>query len=103
MLFTNQYLATVRDESHQITKRIVSASNLKKAVFRLQKDKLRVISVEPRANPTLEALKQGKLEFGSPASKRDLATFSNNLALMGLVLGKKASVIKPSLTAGSVL
>lgn len=103
MLFTNQYLATVRDESHQITKRLVSASNLKKAVFRLQKDKFRVISVEPRANPTLEALKKGKLEFGSPASKRELATFSNNLALMGLVRGKSAAVISECSSMACVL
>jgi len=93
MLFSNQYLATVRDESHQITKRLVNASNLQSAVVRLQREKFLVISVEQRRNPTLEALKNGKLEFGSPASARELATFSNNLALMGLVLHKFANVV----------
>jgi type II secretory pathway component PulF len=103
MLFTNQYLATVRDESQQITKRLVSASSQQKAVFRLQKEKFRVISVEQRADPMLEALKKGKLEFGKPCSARELATFSNNLALMGLVRGKLAAVITTCSSMACVL
>jgi type II secretory pathway component PulF len=98
MLYLNQYLATVRDESHQITKRLVNATSLKRAVFRLQMEKFRVISVEQRPNPTFEALKQGKLVLGSPASARELATFSMNLALMGLVLQKLANVLTSSIT-----
>ena len=36
-MFSNQYLATVRDESQQITKRIVYASSQSKASAQLQK------------------------------------------------------------------
>ena len=81
-MFSNQYLATVRDESQQITKRIVYASSPAKATSILQKEKYRVLAVEKRANPFWEALRKGKIELGSPATKRELATFSNNLALM---------------------
>jgi len=81
-MFSNQYLATVRDESQQITKRIVYASSQSKAAAQLQKEKYRLISIEMRENPFWAALKKGKIEIGNPASKRELATFSNNLALM---------------------
>ena len=81
-MFGNQYLATVRDESQQVTKKLVSAKNQAKAIAALQKDKYKVLSIEQRKNAFLAALKKGKLEIGNPASKRDLATFSNNLALM---------------------
>ena len=81
-MFTNQYLATVRDESQQLTKRIVYASSQSKAAAQLQKAKYRLISIEMRENPFWVALKKGKIEIGNPASKRELATFSNNLALM---------------------
>jgi type IV pilus assembly protein PilC len=81
-MFSNQYLATVRDESQQITKRIVHASSQSRAAAQLQKEKYRLISIEMRQNPFWEALKKGKIEIGNPASKRELATFSNNLALM---------------------
>ena len=81
-MFPNQYLATVRDESQQVTKRIIYASSQSKAEAILQREKYRLLAIEKRKNPTLEALKRGKLELGSPCSKRDLATFSQNLALM---------------------
>src|ERR1039458_3096958 len=81
-MFSNQYLVTVRDESQQITKRIVYASSQSKAAAQLQKEKYRPISIEMRGNPFWAALKKGKIEIGNPASKRELATFSNNLALM---------------------
>jgi type IV pilus assembly protein PilC len=81
-MFTNQYLATVRDESQQLTKRIVYASSQSKAAAQLQKAKYRLISMEMRESPFWVALKKGKIEIGNPASKRELATFSNNLALM---------------------
>ncbi len=81
-MFANQYLATVRDESQQVTKRIIYASSQSKAEAILQREKYRLLAIEKRKNPTLEALKRGKLELGSPCSKRDLATFSQNLALM---------------------
>ncbi len=81
-MFSNQYLATVRDESQQITKRIVYASSQSKAAAQLQREKYRLISIEMRENPFWAALKKGKIEIGNPASKRELATFSINLALM---------------------
>lgn len=81
-MFNNQYLATVRDESQQLVKRLVQAPNRPKAVEKLQRDRCKVISLELRRDPFWEALKQGRIELGSPAGKRDLATFSNNLALM---------------------
>jgi type IV pilus assembly protein PilC len=81
-MFTNQYLATVRDESQQITKRIVCATSQSKAESLLQKEKYRVLAIEKRKTPVWEALKKGRIEVGNPASKRELATFSNNLALM---------------------
>jgi type IV pilus assembly protein PilC len=81
-MFANQYLATVRDESQQVTKRIVYAGSQSKAEAMLQREKYRVLAIEKRKNPTLEAFKRGKLELGAPCSKRDLATFSQNLALM---------------------
>jgi len=81
MLF-NQYVATVRDESQQIVKKLVRAANTQRAIAQLQKGKYKVISIEARKSPFWEALRRGKIEIGSPASKRDLATFSNNLALM---------------------
>lgn len=83
MFFQNQYFATVRDEGQQITKCLVSAANKERAILQLKKHKYRVVSIEQRPNPIVAGLKQGRLEFGNPASKRDLATFSNNLSLMG--------------------
>ena len=81
-MFSNNYLATVRDQSHQITKRAVSARSQADAIAKLRKDKVTVLSLELKKNQFWTALKAGKLELGSPASKRELATFSNNLALM---------------------
>ncbi len=81
-MFANQYLATVRDESQQITKRIVCATSQSKAESLLQKEKYRVLAIEKRKTPVWEALKKGRIEVGNPASKRELGTFSNNLALM---------------------
>ena len=81
-MFGNQYLATVRDESQQVTKKLVIAKNQAKALALLQKDKYKVIAIEQRKSPFFVALKQGRLELGKPASSRELATFSNNLALM---------------------
>jgi len=88
MIFGIEFLATVRDQSQQISKRLISAPNEKQAIFRLKMDKYRVISIEQRKNPFLSALKQGRLEFGAPAGKRELATFSKNLALMSEIVGK---------------
>lgn len=85
MLLYNEFVATVRDESHQITKRRIAARSLESAVFQLKKHKYRVLAIEPRKNPFLESLKKGKIELGSACNKRDLASFSGNLALMGLV------------------
>jgi type II secretory pathway component PulF len=98
MFFYNQFLATVRDESQQVTKRLVTASTLENAVLRLKMQKYRVLAIEPRKNPFLESLKKGKLEFGAAANKRDLATFSNNLALMGLVCRELANGLNTSFT-----
>lgn len=81
-MISNQYIVTLRDESQQIVKRVVHASSAQRAVSQLQEEKVKVISVEYRPSPFWDALKKGRLEFGSPASKRELATFSNNLALM---------------------
>jgi type IV pilus assembly protein PilC len=81
-MFANQYLATVRDESQQVTKKIVYASSPERATALLQKEKYKVLAIETRKHPFLVALKRGKLEFGSPARRRDLSTFSRNLALM---------------------
>ena len=81
-MFSNQYLATVRDESQQITKRIVYASSQSKAAAQLQREKYASSRLRMRENPFWAALKKGKIEIGNPASKRELATFSNNLALM---------------------
>jgi type II secretory pathway component PulF len=103
MTFAHQYLATVRDESQQITKRMVYAASQAKAVTKLQQEKCRVISIEARPNPTWEALKKGKLEIGSAANKRELATFSNNLALMGLARVKSAVIISSCTSMASVL
>ena len=82
MLFYNEFLATVRDESQQISKQRIAAPSMKSAVFQLKKQRYRVITIERRKNPFVEALKQGRLELGGAASKRDLSTFSNNLSLM---------------------
>jgi len=85
MHFKTKYLATVRDATQQITRRVVFAFTLDMAIYELKAQQCRVISIEQRANPFWDALRKGKIEIGSPASKRELATFSNNLALMGLV------------------
>ena len=103
MFFTNQYIVTVRDESQQITKRLVRASSPEKAVLQLKSDKCRVLAIEPRPSLFWQGLRKGKFEFTGPASKRDLATFSNNLALMVLVRRNVACVINASLPMGSVL
>jgi type IV pilus assembly protein PilC len=81
-MFNNSYLATVRDQSHQVVKRIINAKNPAAAAAKLKQERLTVLSIELRKNTFWTALKAGKLELGSPCSKRELATFSNNLALM---------------------
>jgi len=81
-MFNLKFLATVRDESQQITKCLVSAPNQAKATQKLQQEKYRVISIEARPSAFWEALKHGRLEFTSPATRRDLGIFSQNLALM---------------------
>jgi type II secretory pathway component PulF len=81
-MILNSYLVTVRDEAQQISKRLVSATSQAKVYAQMQREKCKVIAIEQRPSPFLEALKKGRLEIGDPASKRELATFSNNLALM---------------------
>src|SRR5436309_13424969 len=81
-MFLNSYLVTFRDESQQTCKRLVQATSQESVRSRMQKEKCKVLSIEARPSPFLEALKKGRLEIGDPASKRELATFSNNLALM---------------------
>src|ERR1039457_2472467 len=78
----HSHLVPVRDEAQQISKRLVSATSQAKVYARMQLEKCKVIAIEQRPSPFLEALKKGRLEIGDPASKRELATFSNNLALM---------------------
>ena len=81
-MFLNSYLVTFRDETQQTCKRLVQATSQEGVRSRMQKEKCKVLSIEARPSPFLEALKKGRLEIGDPASKRELATFSNNLALM---------------------
>lgn len=81
-MIQSQYIATVRDESQQIIKKMVRASSPQRAIALLQKEKYKVLAVEARQRPFWAALRQGRIEVGAPAGKRDLATFSNNLALM---------------------
>lgn len=81
-MFLNSYLVTFRDETQQTCKRLVQALNQESVRSQMQKEKCKVLAIEPRPSPFFEALKKGRLEIGDPATKRELATFSNNLALM---------------------
>ncbi len=81
-MFLNSYLVTFRDETQQTCKRLVQAISEEGVRSQMQKEKCKVLAIETRPSPFLEALKKGRLEIGDPASKRELATFSNNLALM---------------------
>jgi type II secretory pathway component PulF len=102
-MFNNQYMATVRNEAQQIAKRLVSARTLEAAVSQLITQKYSVLEIEMRPNPFLLALAKGRIAIGSPASKRDLATFSSNLALMGLIRRKAICYINASNSTASVL
>jgi type II secretory pathway component PulF len=86
-----EYLGTVRDSSQQIAKIIVVAQNSKEAIFKLETLKYRVLFIEPRRNRFLDGLKNGRVEIGGPANNRDLACFSQNLSLMGLIREKLRS------------
>ena len=81
-MFLNSYLVTFRDETQQTCKRLIQAASPERVRSQMQREKRRVLSIESRPSPFIEALKKGRLEIGDPANKRELATFSNNLALM---------------------
>lgn len=81
-MFLNSYLVTFRDETQQTCKRLIHAASPERVRSQMQREKCRVLSIESRPSPFIEALKKGRLEIGDPANKRELATFSNNLALM---------------------
>jgi type II secretory pathway component PulF len=92
-MFKNQFIATVRNENQQSVKKLIRAKTVNDATEVLASEGFRVLSIEKRISPFLAALKQGRIDVGSPVSKRDLASFSNQLALMGLVGGETACVI----------
>ena len=50
-MFANQYLATVRDESQQVTKRIIYASSQSKAEAILQRENTRLLAIEKEEEP----------------------------------------------------
>ena len=62
-MILNSYLVTVRDEAQQISKRLVPATSQAKVYAQMQREKCKVIAIEQRPSPFLEALKKGRLEM----------------------------------------